>query len=417
MKIVLLNSTNTGGAGIACIRLAEALEKQGHTVNVLVQKEKNGGHRLTTPILSSKLSKVPYLLRQKKQDRWLSKYPDKQPMFFSIPLGSSKVYKHPLIVNADVVHIHWASDGFISTKDLDTIAKLKGKVFLTFHDMWYMTGGCHYAGTCNKFMTHCGSCPLLGSTIEHDLTYKIFEEKLAVYPNISLHVITPSKWMADLAKQSLLFKDKPINHIPNCHNFNVFKPIDKREAANTLRITAEEGKKHVLFGAVSSVHDTRKGFKYLQEALAILDQDANFDSNNIELLIFGSSKAELQNELPFKTTMLGNILSETMMANVYNMADVFVAPSLEDNLPNTLIEAMGCGTPCVGFNVGGIPEIIDHKINGYVAEKENSNDLAEGIKYVISIDNNYAEAAVSKAISTYSYKKIAQLMMAAYNPK
>lgn len=416
MKITLINSTNTGGAGIACLRLAEALQEQGHTVNVLVQKEKNGGHRLTTPILKSKLSKIPYLLRQKKQEKILRNYPNRKPMLFSVPLGTSKIHEHPLVKDADIVHLHWTSDVFITTKDIEKMAEMKGKLYLTFHDMWYMTGGCHYAGDCTKYVLHCCSCPQLNTVDENDLSHRIFGEKQRAYKKLNLHAITPSKWMADLAKDSFMFSNQKVNHVFNAHNFNVFKPQDKQTAAKDLKVELTDDKKYILFGAMGALNDSRKGFKYLKEALTLIAEDSAIDNSTIELLVFGSTADDLKSKIPFKITMLGNITSEEKMASVYNLADVFVAPSLEDNLPNTLIEAMGCGTPCVGFNVGGIPEIIDHKVNGYVAQERNVQDLKQGIKFVLFTDNDaIREMAIKKVQKDCNYKTVAERHLELYN--
>lgn len=193
---------------------------------------------------------------------------------------------------------------------------------------------------------------------------------------------------------SSILKNQPIQSIPNAIDTEQFKPSDKLEAKKILGL--DPSKKHILFVAMR-VNAPKKGFSYLEKALQGLDKTTT------ELIVVGN--AQHLPELHLKAHVLGHIGSPEKMIQIYQAADVFVTPSLEENLPNTIMEAMACGTPCVGFKIGGIPEMIDHAVNGYVAEYQSSEDLAKGLSW--TLENAPEQAARQKAESSYAEAIIA----------
>ena len=212
----------------------------------------------------------------------------------------------------------------------------------------------------------------------------------------NLYFVAPSKWLYDCARQSALLRDKPVFHIPNVLDQDKFKPFDKSEAKKILNIDPEE--KVIAFGAVS-VDSPYKGWEYLKLALQRLSKREL--PEKISVLVFGGSDNQVMAQaIPFKTRFIGRIADEYAMAVVYNAADVLAAPSIGDNLPYVVFEALACGTPVAAFRTGGIPDLVRHRQNGYLAGYKDAGDLADGMEYCLtdavigSVPPQFATAAI-----------------------
>jgi len=299
---------------------------------------------------------------------------------FSYPVIGSDISEIKEVVKADVIYIHWVLNGFLSLSSMEKLFRLNKPIIFFLHDMWTFTGGCHYSFTCNKYKTECNNCQFFPKDKVKDLAYKEFHKKHKLFPKYdNLYFVSPSKWLYNCTNEATLTKDKPSYHIPNFLDDKMFKPFDKKVAKRILNI--DENEIVIAFGAIA-IDSPYKGWKYLQEALEILSEDENY--KNIHILIFGSGyNKEVANRVPFKTKFAGFLTSEYATTLMYNAADIFVAPSLADNLPYTILESEYCGTPVVAFNTGGIPDLIEHKENGYLANYKDAKDLAVGIKYCL----------------------------------
>ena len=296
---------------------------------------------------------------------------------FSYPILGTNVSKIPEVKNADIIYLHWVLGGFLNLANIEKLAKLGKPIVFYMHDMWYITGGCHQSFTCEKYKSHCFDCQVFPNHKKKDRSYKGFEKKRKLYQKYNnLYFISPSKWLFDCAKQSALTKNKPIFHIPNILDRTLFKSFDKKTAKQILNINTNEI--IICFGAVS-VSSPYKGWAYLQKALEMLPKD-----RNISILIFGNdNNKEFAEAIPFKTKFMGILRDDYSTNLVYNAADIFVAPSLAENLPYTIYESLSCGTPVVAFDVGGIADMIDHERNGYLAKYRNAEDIADGIMYCL----------------------------------
>ncbi len=316
-----------------------------------------------------------------KLQTYLTRKVNKQLGSFSYPVLGTNVAKLNEIKSADIIYIHWALKGLLNFRSLKQIAKLNKPVIIFLHDMWNITGGCHHSFTCEKYKTEgCNNCPMFPAEKKNDLSAKEFNKKLKLYSKYNnLYFVSPSHWLYNCAKESLLTKDKPVFYIPNILDNTVFKPIDKTVAKQVLNIKSDETV--IAFGAIS-VNSPYKGWVYLQKALELLKQDGTV--KNISVLIFGSAyNKEIADAIPFKTRFMGYLLDEYSTALVYNAADVFIAPSLAEAFGYVVMEALSCGTPVVGFNVGGIPDMVHHKENGYLAKYKDATDVCEGIKFCL----------------------------------
>ncbi|MBF1436717.1 MAG: glycosyltransferase, partial [Prevotella micans] len=224
---------------------------------------------------------------------------------------------------------------------------------------------------------------------------------------------TCSKWLGEQARQSSLLKGQTVTSIPNPIDTEVFKPQNKLMARKMLGLP--EKNKIILFVS-QRVTDKRKGIDYFIKAIGQLVARHPEMKQNITIAILGSDAEQLAEQLALPTHLLGYVSDIRQIINVYNAADVFVLPSLEDNLPNTIMEAMACGVPCVGFEVGGIPEMIDHRVNGYVARERDTNDLEQGMDWVLN-EANYAELsreALQKVHRNYSQQSVAKQYIEVY---
>lgn len=365
-------------AGRAALRLQRAF----HNVDVgsdivSLQHSIQGGPNITY------LGKVARFISKidDKVQAYLTRRVKKQMGSFSYPVLGSNVAKIDTVKNADIIYIHWALKGLLNFKSFKQIARLNKPVIIFLHDMWSITGGCHHSFTCEKYKTEgCNDCPMFSEKKKNDLSAREFRKKMELYAGFSnLYFVSPSRWLYNCAKESLLTKNKPVFYIPNILDNTLFKPADKTVAKQILNIDA--GETVIAFGAIS-VDSPYKGWIYLQKALQLLQQDNTI--KNISVLIFGSAyKKEIADAIPFKTKFMGYLLDEYSASLVYNAADVFIAPSLAEAFGYVVMEALSCGTPVVGFNVGGIPDLISHKQNGYLAKYKDAGDISEGIKFCL----------------------------------
>ena len=302
---------------------------------------------------------------------------------YSFPILGNDVSGYDQIKNADIIYLHWVHAGFLNISNIEQLAKLGKPIIFFMHDMWYITGGCHHSFTCEKYKTACNTCQMFPENTVIDWAAREFNKKLKLYSKFdNLYFVCPSKWLFDCAKQSFLTKDKTISYIPNIIDDKVFKPIDKKLARNILNI--DEGDYIVAFGA-ASIDSPYKGWGYLQKALEILQKSQS--KRKISVLVFGSGyNKKIADAISFKARFLGFLGDEFLMPIVYNAADVFIAPSLAESFGYVILESLCCGTPVVAFNVGGIPDLIVHKENGYLAKYKDADDLAKGIEFCI--ENN-----------------------------
>lgn len=325
---------------------------------------------------------------------------------FSPAAFGTNIDFHPAIQQADILHLHWINFGFLSLSGLKSLFNLGKPVVWTLHDQWAFTGGCHYSRGCDHFLTHCHQCPYLKKPGEQDLSYQVFNKKEAVFQGANLHFTPPSRWLSDEAIRSKLLRSFPFTIIPYAIDQDTFRPIDRAEANAQLTIPATD-RPRILFGS-ANVTDQRKGFRYFAEALQLLHQQQPDVAP--EILVFGKGRSYLFDELPYPIQHLGVLTSQDDIVAAYNAADVMVVPSLEDNLPNTVIESLSCGTPVVGFRTGGIPEMIDHEHNGYLAEIGSAQELADGLAFVLRQQNPglLRQAARQSAEDRFSEEVVAR---------
>ncbi len=389
-----------GGAAIAAFRLMNALQTKGMNVKMLV-RDKRSSNRNVIEVGNKNKNKWNFLWERGKIFL-ANRFSQKNLFDISIANTGVSVTTLPEFQHADIIHLHWINQGMLSLKELKNIFTSGKKVVWTMHDMWPFTGICHHAGDCANYQQACGLCPYLVDATPHDLSNKIFKQKQVAYSSRNITFVACSNWLKDLAKKSPLTTDHTVVSIPNPIDTEYYYPKDKIDVRKKMRLPIH--KKIVLFAAVTT-SDKRKGTDYLIEASRIIKQH----TDNVLFLIAGNNGKEIENRLALPAQSMGFVAPENM-PDVYNAADVFVTPSLQENLPNTIMEAMACGTPCVGFRIGGIPEMIDHLETGYIAEYKNADDLAKGLFWTLfEADTKTLSAnAREKTLKAYAQEKIAE---------
>ena len=409
MRVLLISTSDlAGGGAIAAYRLMEALNNNGVKAKMLVRD------KLSTSVTVAQTgTKIPKVLeRIQIMSHLRGKLWQADTADFGINITKTDEYKE-----ADVIHLHWINQGMVSLSGLEQMIKDGKKIVWTLHDEWPYLGICHYRGDCQE--TECRNCPLLPGNTAH----KRYLKKQELYKKGIITFVGCSEWITQRAQQTM--PEAQVVHINNCIPHNIFRYIDQQEARKQLALPLD--KKIILFCS-QKLNDERKGYTYLQQSLE------QFKIQNSKFKIQGPQSMALDSHSPkggeegaqlstlnsqLSTVCIGKgaryISSPEEMALTYAAADVFVTPSLQDNLPNTIAEAMSCGTPCVGFNVGGIPEMIDHQQNGYVAKYKDVTDLAAGIQYVLAHDMR--EAALHKAASAYGETHVAQKYINVYESR
>ncbi|WP_296620313.1 glycosyltransferase [Marivirga sp.] len=347
----------------------------------------HNSHVLSLANEDNPLEDVTYLpkqarLRSKVNNKLESlylKYNKNKHGLFSNPLFGYPISKHELVRNSDVIYIHWVMMGFFSLNSFKALFSLNKKIIIFMHDMWYMTGGCHYAIDCSSFEGSCSKCPIFPNNKNIALNQFLLKKSIfSKYSNV--YFVSPSNWLKRLGKESALLSSKQIHFIPNYFKSDIFKPKDKNLIRRNLGLPLN--KSIICFGAVS-INSPYKGWAYLKSALECLNNLYNPDQ--LEILVFGEVDKELINkDIQFKVNCLGYLDDQNDISNAYNASDVFVLPSTMDNQPTTVIESLNCGVPVVVFDLGGGPEMIDHKKNGYIAKPYDSIDLAKGINYCLT---------------------------------
>ena len=407
MKILVVNTYDTiGGAAIAAYRLHKALIKEGIDVHMFVMRKQSDDFTVSSSH-SSKPRRVMALFRPTLDQLPLMIYKNRDKMLFSPSwLRFSGVVEKINAINPDIVHLHWICDGILRVED---IAKIKAPIVWSLHDNWAFTGGCHIMWECERYKEHCESCPRLGSNKKQDLSHWVFGRKEKSFKNIKhMTIVSLSSWLHKCAKDSFLLKDKKHTCLPNPIDTNTFKPFNKKIARDLWNLP--KNKKLILFGASFATGDINKGFKELSQALLQLTL------SEIELIVFGSSEPKESQDFGFKTHYLGHLHDDVSLVTLYSACDVMVVPSLQENLSNAIMESLSCGTPVVGFDVGGNRDLISHKQNGYLAKAFDIDDLKDGIEWVLS-HNDYemlCQNAREKVLKEFDSKIVARRYIKLY---
>ena len=413
MRVLIVNtSERTGGAAVAASRLMEALNNNGVKAKMLVRDKETD--RLTVAAVPGQKWMQFYFLWERFVV-WLRLYFNRKHLFeVDIANCGADVTQLPEFQEADVVHLHWINQGMLSLKGIRKILNTGKPVVWTMHDIWPATAICHLTLDCRNFETQCAHCRLLpGNGSTNDLSTQIWKRKQQMLNDRQITFVTCSQWLAGEAQKSALLKGQRVVSIPNPIDTHIYTPKDKQQARQRVGLPTEG---RIILFASQRVTNRNKGMGYLLEACRLLAEQYPEKKEDITVAILGGHAEEIEGQLPFRTCPLGYVNDEQRIVDIYNAADVFVLPSLSENLPNTIMEAMACGVPSVGFRIGGIPEEIDHQQNGYVADYCSSEDLARGIWWTLyEADHEVVrKACLQKVAHNYSQQSVANHYLEVY---
>jgi glycosyltransferase involved in cell wall biosynthesis len=413
MKVVHISSMDGSGAGKAAYRLHKGLQALGVDSHMRV---------MCKGTTDSSVEELPSVVSSRPKDWWrfltsgwnarMAGYPLRSPdneLFSDFSSAVQWDLVGPGLLDADIINLHWVA-GLFDASIMPSVLKGK-KIIWTLHDMNPMTGGCHYAEDCVQYRKACGACPQLASNREPDLSRAGWLCKSEAYRHLDITVVTPSRWLGGCSSGSGLLGRFRNEVIPYGFPLDIFKPVDRQRVRAALNIPPEA--KVVLFCA-SSVTLKRKGFRYLLESLGLLSQSGR--GANIVLAVIGSCTPK---ELPpdgYPVMHFGSIADETHMALLYNAADVFVLPSLQDNLPNTVVESLACGTPVAAFAIGGVPDMVEQGRTGCLAPGKDIQGLAEAIDWCLHCSpKDIRQSCRSKAEKFFSLETQARSYFELYN--
>jgi glycosyltransferase involved in cell wall biosynthesis len=417
MKILHLSTDDfSGGASRAAYRLHTALLQNGidSSMRVLSHQTANDkviagrGPRTFTEKVKGRIHKK---LREFAERNWKTD----NLIMHSFGQVSAGIVDEINRSDADVVNLHW----IVNLLSIEDIGNIRKPIVWTLHDMWAFCGGEHVVNDDEASRFRVGYLQNNRPFGESgpDLNRQAWESKKKLWANQKFNIVTPGRWMAGCAKDSVLFRDASVTVIPNPIEMDhLWRPVPQDFARRVLGL--QQDKKYILSGSAGGMSHL-KGEDLLKQAMAkvVAAKGVASDSGEIELLIFGQYQPVNNTHWPCKVHWLGPVRDDHVMTLIYSAADVMMVPSRQDNLPNTAIEAHACGVPVVAFNIGGLPEIVEHQKSGWLAPAFDTENLAQGILWVLSDQIRWGElSAVARSIAQerFSTKVVIEQYMRVY---
>ena len=375
MKVLHLSTFDIdGGAARGSFWLHEALKDRGVDSTMMVGRKKSENDSVIA--LPGKFAQLSARVRGKLDHLPLYAYDKTDESFWSVGWMPARIDHFVRRLAPDIVHLHWIGAGFMPVRALKSFGC---PVVWTLRDMWGFTGGCHYTAGCERYRVGCGACPQLRSNSILDISRSIWHSKQEHWQNLDLSIVPISGWLGECAQESPLFESYPIEVIPNGLDTDLFAPTEKMSARQIWNLPLE--RQIIVYGAVNATQDRRKGYPELKQALAELGKSAG--AANMLLVVFGDLEPNSLPDIGIETRHVGYINNDKRLSQLYSAADVAVVPSLQEAFGKTLIEAMACATPVVAFASGGPLDIIEHRVDGYLAKPYCPSDLATGLAWCL----------------------------------
>ncbi|MEO7083849.1 MAG: glycosyltransferase family 4 protein [Gemmatimonadaceae bacterium] len=358
-----------GGAARCAYRIHEGLRALGHTSRMLVSRKDSTDPDVDT-VYGTEAGRLANRLAEE-----VGRTTGRQ---YQVVPSTRRTLRHAWTQHPSIFQLFNTHGGYLSTNILPKLSA-RAPVVWWLADMWALTGHCAYSGGCMRWRTGCGSCPDLMTYpgIDRDTTAWLFQQKAKVYAKTDLTIVAPSTWTERMARESPLLGKFPLHRIPNGLDLTAFRPVDRIAARAHFNLPADAP--IILFAAHVIDHNVRKGVPQLITALnrATLPPGTT-------LVLMGEGAAGWSSQVKIETRLLGNLSSDDALAAAYSAADLFAAPSTEDNLPSTVLESMACGVPAVAFDVGGIKDAVRHDRTGYLARPTDVADFANGLETLLA---------------------------------
>lgn len=387
MKVVIINTFDVkGGAARAAYRLNNGLNRIGINSILLVKDKISQDEKVIqiNPALKENELKKLKVYNSIKKNYIINNRSEISNTIFSLNYPGYDLSKLDIVKKADILNFHWVNK-FQSTESIHSVAKLKKPIVWTLHDQNPFTGGCHYSAGCTLFKDNCHPCPQLKKD-PYCLTYHTLKKKIQLLESKNFTIVSPSKWLANMAKVSKLFRNSTVATIPNSIDIDLYKPMNKEDIKKKLGIS---GNKVTILTGTSNGHPLRKGFSQFLSTMRWCLKDKKFTDliykNKILILCFGSPAKDFKElNIPYKS--FGSVDKDSQLCDIYNASDIFLLPSIEDNLPNTILESMSCGTPVIAFNTGGMPDMIRSGVTGELVPPLDVKKFTEAMLSLIFND-------------------------------
>lgn len=395
MKVLMVNDGHQGGSIVAMNRLHTGLKEAGVETKIL--------NRVNV-LNSSDVIEVPHPRGIWRVESLLRKITWRLGLNDIHCLNTFWIKEMKPYVDADILNLHTIHGGFFNYLALPTLTAKKPAIF-SLHDMWSFTGHCSFSYDCDRWKIGCGKCPYpdINPPIRRDNTRLEWKLKNWAYTHSNLTIVTPSKWLTEQAKESML-KYLPIHYIPHGVDIEVYRPLDREQCRSMLGIAPN--RRVLMFSAMnmnqSHSHSYRKGCDLLLAALGGLPESLKTECT---LLLIGEGAAPLAEAVGIKAVNLGYLSNEHMQAIAYSAADLFLCPTRAETFGLVLLESMACGTPVVSFRVGPVPELVRPGVTGFLAEPEDAKSFRQGIVALLEDDilrNNLRQKCRDIAVAEYS---------------
>lgn len=404
MKIAhLVIRDSHSGAATAVKRISKLLNANGMNSNIVVYDKKTSDDKVY-PLFKNSLYRnmLKYKNRVFEKAVLMLTRSKPQNMFstgvFGVPNKSLKG-----LLKYDVVHIHWINQNFLSFKNIKYLQK-RTKIVISLHDSWFFTGGCHVFNSCMKFQSNCNKCLALNSMKKRDISSLLFRKKKKLFSKMKINVISCSSWQYKYALSSTILKNQLHSLINHPIDHSMFYKINKDNVKQLLNLNIE--KKYIGFGAVNATTDLNKGYNMIKKIISYLSSKNSEFNKNFGIVIFGARN--ITEDFHCDTKVYPHITNFEFLNLIYNAMDVFILPSIQESFGQTALESITSGTPVVAYKNTGVSDIIDHKINGFLADKYELIDFVEGVNYCLSIpkDSTLKSKSMSNDLIFQKYEQI-----------
>ena len=396
MKIIHLNNADTsGGAARAAYRIHHSLLNSGLHSRMWVNVENSGDWTVSGP--KDRWRKAFVQMRRHSVFPILKTMQTQNSILHSPAILHSSWSKIINQSDSDIAHLHWIGGEMASISDIGSIKK---PVVWTLHDMWAFCGAEHVSWDerWREGYTRKNRPP---SERGFDINRWTWNRKIKHWKH-PFNIVAPSRWLAECVQDSVIMRDWPVTVIPNCIDTQIWQPIEKILARKLLRLPTETPL--IAFGTYGANSEYHKGFDLLVKALKHLSGL----TEGAELVIFGQPEPKNPPKLGFPVNFMGHLYDDVSLRLLYSAVDILVVPSRKEAFGQTASEAQACGTPVAAFKIGGLSDIVKHKHTGYLAEPFDTEDLAEGIKWILShsTSEGLSKAARERALQNFSYEVV-----------
>ena len=433
LRIVHVNAYDgNGGAGRAMMRLHHALKNKGVQSDALCMYQFNPRSDVT-PVYRNWWGKLRSIVNIFSERYLVKMLAPVRGIPFSLQRMGLPIHKHPLILSADIIHLHWVNHGMLAPRQMEKLFKLGKPVVWSLHDSNPFTGGCHVRYDCQHYEISCGRCPALHSSSSNDWSHRTWKAKSRAYGQGRITWVAPSTWMGKSVRKASLAKGNDVEVIGNALETTVFSPGShnpggrnpggrnpgSRSLGSRSKLRQELGIPEdafiMLAGHMPSSTDRHKGQDELKQAIQRFKGFPGVEHSKILLVFFGSQGVG-EGAWPYPCHFAGKIEREEKLADYYRAADVFLFPSLQESMGYTALESLACGTPVVAFRTSGVTDVVLHEENGYLAPLGDTDQFARGISWIYNhpTPGELASKGVAHAVSGFSSGVIAEKHLALY---